>query len=233
MLSRCLVPEYINMARHTGGKPNASCSKKQNRTNPSQKNRQGKVKNITNSGKKSKTVGRPRKSHCNENEMVQHTAENQNNASHTAENQTNANHTGRNQIDASSKKNRTETVTRQGKRRCNENENEPCTSTSTKKKLKFIRITETSDVSEEEEVDDFEGFLEGNATKNANFIKPRVEYLYNALEYIKKEASEGQYADDEIIDIPEVARIENNSIKEIDINIFLDMTENTVMERTS
>ena len=114
MLSRCLVPEYINMARHTGGKPNASCSKKQNRTNPSQKNRQGKGKKITNSTKKTKTVGHPRKSRCNENEMVQHTAENQNNASHTAENQTNANHTGRNQIDASSKKNRTET--------------EPCTS---------------------------------------------------------------------------------------------------------
>merc|ERR1711874_240675 len=113
-LFRCLVPEYIKMARHTGGKPNASCSKK-NRTNPSQKNRQGKGKNITNSAKKTKTVGRPRKSRCNENEMVQHTAENQNNASHTVENQnnashtgenqTNASHTGRNQIDASSKKN--------------------------------------------------------------------------------------------------------------------------------
>merc|ERR1711874_172934 len=145
MLSRCLVPEYIKMARHTGGKPNnAGCSKK-NRTNPSQKNRQGKDKNITNSAKKTKTVGRPRKSRYNESEMVQHTAENQNNASHTAKNQNNASHTGnknqnnashtgRNQNDASSKKNRTETVARPRKRRCNENENianppkEPCTS---------------------------------------------------------------------------------------------------------
>merc|ERR1711874_307421 len=101
-----------------------NCSKKQNRTNPIPKNKQGKGKNMPNAGKKSKTVGRPRKSHCNENEMVQHTVENQknashtaknlNNASHTAENQINASHTGRNQIDASSKKNRTET--------------EPCTS---------------------------------------------------------------------------------------------------------
>merc|ERR1711874_716761 len=181
-----------------------NCSKKQNRTNPIPKNKQGKGKNMPNAGKKSKTVGRPRKSHCNENEMVQHTVENQKNATHT----------GRNQIDASSKKNRTKTVTRQGKRRCNENENEPCTSTSAKKKLKFIRITETSDVSEEEEVDDFEGFHEINATNNAYFIKPKVEYLNNVIGYIKKETSEYEHADDEIIAIPTVAHIENQSIQE-------------------
>ena len=61
------------MARHTGRKSNANCSNKQNRTNPSAKNKQGKGKNMPNAGKKTKTVGRPKKSHCNENKMVQHT----------------------------------------------------------------------------------------------------------------------------------------------------------------
>ena len=87
------------------------------------------------------------------------------------------------------------------RKRRNENENianppkEPCTSikkrdqkdcsTSAKKKLKVIRISENSDVSEWEEVDEFDGFLEGDAAKNANFIKPKVSNLNNALQYIK------------------------------------------------
>ena len=66
-------------------------------------------------------------------------------------------------------------------------------STNAKKKLKVIRISENSEESEEEEVDEFDGFLEGDTTKNANFIKPKVSNLNNALQYIKKETSEGQY----------------------------------------
>merc|ERR1711913_263086 len=127
-LSRYFIPKFINMARHTSRKPNANCSNKQNRTNPSAQNKQGKGKNMPNAGKKTKTVGRPKKSHCNENKMVQHTAENDNNAFHT-ENDINANNTGIKPIDASSKKNETKTMTRQEKRRCTENNNEPCTST--------------------------------------------------------------------------------------------------------
>merc|ERR1711874_688363 len=130
-LSGYFIPKFINMARHTGRKPNANCSKKQNRTNPSAQSKQGKGKNMPNAGKKSKTVGHTKKSHCNENKMVQHTGENHNNASHTENNQINANHTGRKKpIDASSNENRTKTMTRQEKRRCTENKNEPCTSTS-------------------------------------------------------------------------------------------------------
>ena len=55
------------MARHTSRKPNANCSNKPNRTNPSTQNKQSKGKNMPNAGKKSKSVGRTKKSHCNEN----------------------------------------------------------------------------------------------------------------------------------------------------------------------
>merc|ERR1711913_201662 len=144
MGSRYLVPEYIKMSPHTGRKHNAN---NQNKTNTSTQNKQGKGKSMPNAGKKTKTV--------------QHTTENDNNAFHT-ENDINANNTGIKPIDASSKKNGTKTMTRQEKRRCTENKNEQCTSTNKIKKLKLIRITETSDVSEEEEVDNFEGFHEIN-----------------------------------------------------------------------
>merc|ERR1711874_919987 len=140
LLSRYLVTEYINMSPHTGRKYNANCSKTQNRTNPSVKNKKGKSQNMPNAGKKSKTMDPPRKIHYTLNEMIhiysQHTTENHNNASHTKENQSNANHTGKNEINASSKKNRTKT--------------EPCTSKkSTNKKLKAIRIKQNAEKNKE------------------------------------------------------------------------------------
>merc|ERR1711913_207486 len=105
-LSRYLVPEYINMSPHTGRKSNANCSNNQNRTNTSAQNKQGKGKDMPNAGKKTKRIGRPKKSHWIVTEMVQHTAENDNNAFH-AEKEINTNHTGIKPIDASSKKNAT------------------------------------------------------------------------------------------------------------------------------
>merc|ERR1711874_861655 len=114
--------------------------------------------------------------------------------------------------------------TRQEKRRCTENKNEPCTSTSKKKKLKLIRITETSDVSEEEEVDNFEGFHEINATNNKYLIMPKVECLTNVIRYIKKESNEYEHADNEIITLPTVAHIENQSIQEVDVDDYLNIS---------
>merc|ERR1711913_59932 len=194
-------PEYIKMSPHTGRKHNAN---NQNKTNTSTQNKQGKGKSMPNAGKKTKTVGRPKKSHCKENKMVQHTTENDNNAFHT-ENDINANNTGIKPIDASSKKNGTKRMTRQEKRRCTENKNEQCTSTNKIKKLKLIRITETSDVSEEEEVDNFEGFHEINATNNKYLIMPKVECLTNAIKYIEKETNEYEHADNGFIALPAVS----------------------------
>merc|ERR1711874_630703 len=144
----------------TGRKHNAN---NQNKTNTSTQNKQGKGKKMPNAVKKTKTVGRPKKSHCKENKMVQHTADND--------------------INACSKKNETKTMTRQEKRRCTENKNEPCTSTNKIKKLKLLRFDETFNISEDEEGDNFEGFNEINAINNKNFILPKVEYLNNAKKY--------------------------------------------------
>jgi len=170
------------MARHTGRKPNANCSKKQNRTNPSVKNKKGKGQNMPNAGKKSKTMDPPRKIHYTLNEMIhiysQHTTENHNNASHTKENQINANHTGKNEINTSSRKNRTKT--------------EPCTSKksrNTKKKLKAVRIKQNSEKNKEKKIDEFNGFREDDTTINATLIKPKIATLETTLKYLKKETS--------------------------------------------
>merc|ERR1711874_239752 len=187
LLSRYSVPEYIKMSPRTGRKHNAN---NQNKTNTSTQNKQGKGKKMPNAVKKNK--------------MVQHTAENDNNAFHT-ENDINANNTGIKPINASSKKNETKTMTRQEKRRCTENKNEPCTSTNKIKKLKLLRFTDTFNISEDEEVDNFEGFNEINATNNKNFILPKVEYLNNA----KKYAENGF-----IGPLPEISDLENHCIQE-------------------
>merc|ERR1711874_917404 len=188
----------------TGRKHNAN---NQNKTNTSTQNKQGKGKKMPNAVKKTKTVGRPKKSHCKENKMVQH----------TAEKDINANNTGIKPINASSKKNETKTMTRQEKRRCTENKNEPCTSTNKIKKLKLLRFTDTFNISEDEEVDNFEGFNEINATNNKNFILPKVEYLNNA----KKYAENGF-----IGPLPEISDLENHSIQEVDVDDEIENTAN-------
>ena len=145
------------MPRHTGRKSNANCSKIQNRTNPSVKNKKGKGQNMPNAGKKNKTMDPPRKIYCTRNEMIhiysQHTTENPNNASLT-EKQINANHTGKNNINISSRKN----------------------------KLKLLRIPNDSDFSEEEgaleKVDDeFDSFLGGDADQNFRNKKLNINLM--------------------------------------------------------
>ena len=89
------------MSPRTGRKHNAN---NQNKTNTSTQNKEGKGKKMANAVKKTKTVGHPKKSHWIVTEMVQHTAENDNNAFHT-ENEINSNHTGIKAINANSKKN--------------------------------------------------------------------------------------------------------------------------------
>ena len=89
------------MSPRTGKNHNAN---NQNKTNRSTQNKEGKGKKMANAVKKTKTVGHPKKSHWIVTEMVQHTAENDNNAFHT-ENEINSNHTGIKAINANSKKN--------------------------------------------------------------------------------------------------------------------------------
>jgi len=169
------------MSPHTGRKYNANCSKKQNITNPSVKNKKGKGQNMPNAGKKNKTMDPPRKIYCTRNKMIhiysQHTTENPNNASHT-EKQINANHTGKNDINISSRKNRTKT--------------EPCTSKksrNTKKKLKAVRIKQNSENNKEKKIDEFNGFRKDDTTIKATLIKPKIATLETTLKYLKKETS--------------------------------------------
>ena len=89
------------MSPRTGKNHNAN---NQNKTNRSTQNKEGKGRKMANAVKKTKTVGHPKKSHWIVTEMVQHTAENDNNAFHT-ENEINSNHTGIKAINANSKKN--------------------------------------------------------------------------------------------------------------------------------
>ena len=76
------------MSPRSGKKNNAN---NRNQTNTNTQNKKGKGKTMANAVKKTKTVGRPKKSHCKEN--IKHTAENNINAFHT-KNDINANNTG-------------------------------------------------------------------------------------------------------------------------------------------
>merc|ERR1711874_227286 len=99
--------------------------KNHNANSSKKENKKGKSQNMPNAGKENKTINPPRRIFCTRNKMIhiysQNTTENPTNASRT-ETQINAHYTGENQINISSKKN----------------------------KLKYLRIRNDSDFSEEE-----------------------------------------------------------------------------------
>ena len=145
------------MSPHTGRKYNANCSKKENITNPSVKTKKGKSQNMPNAGKENKTMNPPRRIFCTRNKMIhiysQNTTENPTNASRT-EIQINANHTGENKINISSKKN----------------------------ELKYLRIPNDSDFSEEEGAlekvnEKFDSFLGGDADQSFRNKKLNINLM--------------------------------------------------------
>ena len=131
--------------------------KNHNANSSKKENKKGKSQNMPNAGKENKTINPPRRIFCTRNKMIhiysQNTTENPTNASRT-EKQINANHTGENKINISSKKN----------------------------ELKYLRIPNDSDFSEEEgaleKVDDeFDSFLGGDADQSFRNKKLNINLM--------------------------------------------------------
>ena len=131
--------------------------KNRNANSSKKENKKGKSQNMPNAGKENKIINPPRRIFCTRNKMIhiysQNTTENPSNASHT-DTQINAHYTGENQINISSKKN----------------------------KLKYLRIRNDSDFSEEEggleEVSEkFDSFIGGDADQNFKNKKLNVNLM--------------------------------------------------------